>query len=226
MCKKEEAKTKKTSVFFSQTSTGKTTPYYYDIDDDEERLLVEQIKYLHSERCSIQSSFLTIISVALGAYGLIIYQALSYDKTLCGKVNYVFILLPFLFAMSFYNVIKYTIRMLGINAYIRYLEGTINNKHKKALFQWYSYLIQAKGSGIIGGIAQFPLFVPIVLFVSQKFMENYEKIKGSGLFADIILVMLICEVLVLVIMLILCITESQSTWIKCSELADEHNAKK
>jgi len=226
MRKKKGAKDSKTPDSISQTSTGITTPYYYDIDDDEERLLVEQIKYLHSERCSIQSSFLTIISVALGAYGLIIYQALSYDKSLCGKVNYVFILLPFLFAMSIYNVLKYTIRMLGINAYIRYLEGIINTNRKKALFQWYSYLIQAYGTGIIGGVAQFPFFVAIALFVYQKYLENYEKIKGSGLFASIIPKLLICEVLVLVIMLIYCIIESRLIKSKCSKVAIDYNAKK
>ena len=38
-------------------------------DEREEALVVEQIKYLQSELCSVQSSFLAIISVSLGAYG-------------------------------------------------------------------------------------------------------------------------------------------------------------
>lgn len=86
-------------------------------DEREEALVVEQIKYLQSELCSIQSSFLAIISVSLGAYGLIIYYALSQD------VAWLFILLPFLFSLSFYNILKYTAKMMGLDAYVSYLES-------------------------------------------------------------------------------------------------------
>lgn len=224
MREKKEAKDSKTPDSISQTSTEITTPYYYDIDDDEERLLVEQIKYLHSERCSIQSSFVPIISISIAVYGIILYHAFALDNTLDGKVNYVFIVLPFLFFLSFYNIIKYTAKILGINSYIKHLESTLNHHRGKALFQWHSYLIQANGAGFFGGIAQIPCYLALTLFLGFKYRENITKndclLAGKCVFTALLAV----EVLVLLAMLLFCITEANSIEYWCNKITAEYNS--
>lgn len=142
-------------------------------DEREEALVVEQIKYLQGELCSIQSSFLAIISVSLGAYGLIIYYALSQD------VAWLFILLLFLFSLSFYNILKYTAKMMGLDAYVSYLESLVNVTHQKTLFRWQSYLIYANGFSFGGAVLQLPCCFAILVFIIYKFVTSMETLDLS-----------------------------------------------
>lgn len=128
---------------------------------EEETLLLEQIKYLHSELCSIQSSFLGVISVPVAVYGLLIYYVLRMEEQ--AQVN-MFALMPFLFSLSLFNILKYTIKMMGLDAYIRYLEQQLNEFHKKSLFKWQSYLIYANSYSVVGGVVQIPTFLAMALF--------------------------------------------------------------
>lgn len=187
----------------------------------EENLLVEQIKYLHSEKCSIQTSFLSIISISLGAYGIVLYHAFNIDDP--NKINNLFIILPFLFSMSFYNIIKYTIRMLGLGAYISYLEGIINEYHGKALFQWQSYLIGANRFGIAGGIAQIPGYIAICFLLSVKFWENINKGELPVFLKWVFLLLLILEVIALLFLLIVCVREESSIKYWTKEIGSSYN---
>ena len=84
---------------------------------EEEALLMEQIKYLQSELCSIQSSFLGIISVPVAVYGLLLYYALQQEGE---ASNLLFVLMPFLFSLSLFNILKYTIKMMGLAIFLGY----------------------------------------------------------------------------------------------------------
>ena len=105
---------------------------------EEEQLLIEQIKYLQNELVSIQQAFLGCISIPLGIYVLAIYYAFSS----AAYSDIIFSILPFFFSLSFFNIIKYTIKMLGIDAYLCHLEKLINQNHKK------KYIFMAKPSNI------------------------------------------------------------------------------
>ncbi len=173
-----------------------------------ESMLLEQIKYLFSEKNSIQTSFLTIISFSLGAYGIAIYYAFLFDAQHSDEVNYVFIILPFLFLLSFYNIIKYTIRMIRISEYIRHLEKSINELHKdKPIFQWESKIISANGWGIVGGVAQFPCYFAIVAILSVKFFENVNKPDVLPWLRIVLLVFIFLFLIILVILLVMCCCE-------------------
>ena len=221
MCKKVKSKDGKTPA-----STNQTSPHYYCINNCEEQLLLEQIKYLQSERCSIQSSFLSIISISLVSYGLMLYYAFDYDLRLEGKVNYFFIVLPFLFALSFYNTIKYTMKILGIGSYIRYLEGTINKKNGKAIFQWQSYLVQANGYGLLGGVAQAPCYLIIASILVYKFLENIGKNDLVQFGKSVFPLMLFAEAIILLVGMIFCIMENMSITYWCNTITTEYDPKK
>lgn len=170
-------------------------------DEREEALVVEQIKYLQSELCSIQSSFLAIISVSLGAYGLIIYYALSQD------VAWLFILLPFLFSLSFYNILKYTAKMMGLDAYVSYLESLVNVAHQKTLFRWQSYLIYANGFSFGGTVLQLPCYFAILVFIIYKFVTSMETLGLSPLLAAIIWFLFAAQIVGLLCMCFLTMTQ-------------------
>lgn len=168
------------------------------IDYTKESLLLEQIKYLQSELVSIQQAFLSVISIPLGIYGVMIYYAISLGEN--GRV--LFVLLPFLFSLSFYNVFKYTIRMLGMDAYIRHLESLINEIRKEPLFLWQSKLIYSNGYSVLGCAAQLPCFVAIFIFLGIKFVEVIQD-KTFGLFPywkPILIALLILQVLCFILM--------------------------
>lgn len=187
-----------------------------------EEYILEQIKYLSAERSSIQSSFLSIISVSLAVYGLILYHAIHFDHELSGDVNYVYIIMPYLFAISFYNITKYTIKMLGIDAYLRFLERKLNKIKQKHVFMWQSYLIQSNGFGLIGGIAQIPCFVAVSIFLGIKYAENLKICSLPDWTIRALTVLLFIELIVLLIMLVMCITEGKVVYDWCDYIDDKY----
>lgn len=79
-----------------------------DLTSEEEQLILEQMKYIQSEVISIQQGFLGVISIPMGIYAVIIYYTLTVeDSDIRGLL---FLVLPFFFSLSFYNILKYTIR--------------------------------------------------------------------------------------------------------------------
>lgn len=168
------------------------------INYTKENLLLEQIKYLQAELVSIQQAFLSVISIPLGIYGVMIYYAISLEES--GRV--LFVLLPFLFSLSFYNVLKYTIKMLGMDAYIRHLESLINEIRKEPLFLWQSKLIYSNGYSVLGCAAQLPCFVAILIFLGIKFIEVIQD-QTFNLFPywkPILISLLILQVLCFILM--------------------------
>lgn len=189
------------------------------IETEEERqYIVEQIRYLRQEYVSIQSSFLTLISVSAGAYGLIIYYAISLeDACKPNDVNLLFLILPFLFLLSFYNIIKYTIRMLGIGSYLRVLERMLNQSTNKPLFLWSSYLINANLFGLTGGFGQVPCYVAICVFVGHMFFVNLRKGSLPEWAYWTLIISLGVQLFLLLIMLLQCITESNCIEFLCDK---------
>lgn len=177
---------------------------FCSLSPEEESLAIEQIKYLQSELCSIQSSFLGVISIPLGVYGLIIYYAFHLEKEYSCIL---FVLIPFLFSLSLYNILKYTIRMMGLDAYISYLENLINYTHKKTLFRWQSYLIYANGFSVIGTFAQIPCFFALVVFFGYKFAESIQLVDLPNYCKIILVFLLIFQVIGLLYMLFLCASQ-------------------
>lgn len=135
----------------------------YNLSESEESLILEQIKYLHGEFVSIQQVFVGIISVALAVYAVVIYYAINSDK------EEIFLILPFLFSLSIYNILKYTIKVLGLDAYIRHLEKLMNITHKKPLFLWQTYLVYANGYSAFGTFPQLPCFLAMGVYLGYRF---------------------------------------------------------
>ena len=148
-----------------------------DLSDDREvSLLTEQISGLRSEYLSIQSSFLTMTAISFGGYGVILYYAYKLDSEI--PINYLFLALPFLFGISFINILKYTIKMLGIGAYITHLEKTINCKVKKNVFAWHSKLAYVNGYNYVG-VAHIVCNIALYALIGRRFILTMGDIKGS-----------------------------------------------
>lgn len=173
----------------------------YNLQPDEESMVLEQIKYLHGEYISIQQYFVGIISVALTGYAIIIYYALNSDN------KEFFFVLPFLFSLSVYNILKYTIRALGLNAYIRHLEKLINTKHQKSLFLWQSYLVYANGYSVLGAFPQIPCFLAMGIFFGYKFCDAISSTTYPFCLILLLIILLIIQVMFLVLMSVNCITQ-------------------
>lgn len=185
-------------------------------------MIVEQIKYLQSELCSIQSSFLGVISIPVAVYGLLIYYALHLDG---GKdsVNILFILMPFLFSLSVFNILKYTIKMMGLDAYIRSLEQQLNASHEKSLFKWQSYLIYANSYSVAGGIVQIPSFLALAIFLGYEFYSNLKKCNLFPYCKFVFAASLFIQIAGLLYMLWICITQYKTVGDWCQKIGLSQN---
>lgn len=174
---------------------------YYNLDAREEELILEQIKYLHGEYISIQQYFVGIISVALAVYAIVIYYALDSDT------DEIFLFLPFLFSLSIYNILKYTIRVLGLDAYISHLEKLINITHKKSLFLWQSYLVYTNGYSAFGTFPQLPCFFAIGIFLAYQFCCAISSSTYSSSYILLLIILIIVQVVFLALMGVNCIVQ-------------------
>lgn len=188
---------------------------------EEETLIMEQIKCLHNELCSIQSSFLGIISVPVAVYGLLIYYALQLDSKLtpAQPANTLFVVMPFLFLLSVFNILKYTIKMLGIGAYVRHLEGQLNASHEKNLFIWRSHLINANSYAIVGGGVQLPCFFALAIFLGYEFFKNINQCNLFPYCKFVFIGLLIIQIIGILYMLLICLTQSRTVKYWCAEVS-------
>jgi len=174
-----------------------------DLTNEEEQLILEQMKYIQSEVISIQQGFLGVISIPMGIYAVIIYYTLTVeDSDIRGLL---FLVLPFFFSLSFYNILKYTIKILGLEAYQCYLEKILNENHQKPLFLWQNLLVYANGYSVLGAVGQVPCCAFIFIFLFYKFFTL--GIKTEALpepFRVCAIVLLMIQVLFLMIMLLHC----------------------
>lgn len=135
-------------------------------DDQRTKMLLSQITYLHSEQVSIQNSFLAMLYIPLAFVGVMVYYA--YTSPASEKL---FLLLPFLFSWCIFNLMKYTMKALGIDAYIRHLERELNAWIGENLFCWQDQLVYANGYSIWGILGQVPCLVAVYAFLIYKFFE-------------------------------------------------------
>ena len=56
------------------TKDNKVNKGIFQLNEGEEKIVLEQIKYLHEEYVSIQQVFINFISVSVGVYAVILYQ--------------------------------------------------------------------------------------------------------------------------------------------------------
>ena len=179
---KTETKTKRAKKKRVKKSVYDDHTYTADcIDDSDIPLITEQIHDLRSEYISIQSNFLTVTSIAFVGFGVVLYYAFLLDNNKDNPadfINFVFIALPFLFGISFLNILKYTVRMMGIGSYVSHLEKLLNAKSKKNIFLWHKKLVGINGYTIVG-LAQIPCYVALFILVGMKFYENMVKFYAN-----------------------------------------------
>ena len=185
---------------------------FYNLNKKEETLILEQIKYLHEEFVSIQQIFVGIISVALAVYAVVIYYALSSEK------NEIFLLLPFLFSLSIYNLLKYTVRVLGIDAYISHLEKLINTTHQKSLFLWQSYLAYANKYTPFGVLPQLPCFFVMGIFLIYRFYLAILSTTYPFYLILSFIILLLIQIICLVLMGINCLTQYRAVLEICKTI--------
>lgn len=174
-------------------------------------LYLEQIKYLRQENVSIQDKFIATSGLSLSLLGVIVYYIES-SLTRGHDITYFYLFLPFLFFWLPYNIIKYSIRMLGINAYLEYLEKKINLLVGEETFLWNSKLID---SGFFGGFAisttaaQIPINLACALFLAKKYID----VQSAHIYfaeyylpLNILIILLLLFILIMIINL-LCTNE-------------------
>lgn len=173
------------------------------LSEREEEMVLEQIKYLQNEYVSIQQGFLTVISIPLGVYALLIYYTVNVEHDKIREI--LFLLLPFFFCLSIYNILKYTIKALGLDSYIRHLERILNKSRRKPLFLWQSLFIYANGYSVLGFIGQMPCILVIFLYLSYNFFLTAIKTTVAPKVAiSVLMILYICQLIMLLIMLLHC----------------------
>lgn len=153
-------------------------------------LYVEQIKYLRQENVSIQDKFLNGNAIPLTALGVMIFYIESQ------KLYFIYLFLPFLYLAVPYNVVKYTIRMMGINGYIKYLESKVNFLMKDDVFLWNSHLIDSGffgGFALVSTLAQIPIHVVAFIFLVCKFLETQKSTIYFQEYHSLLNMMLVME---------------------------------
>lgn len=173
------------------------------INNDEKYVIglyVEQIKYLRQENISIQDKFLSWVSIPVAVLGVFIYYIEQ------AEIISLYLILPFLYFLTPYNLIKYTIRMLAINGYIKHMEREINILTKGNTFLWNSELINSSffkgGFSAITTLAQVPLHLVSGLYLIVKFKETLTFDTYFKSFHAVLVVCMILEALILILMLI------------------------
>lgn len=185
-----------------------------ELKEAEENILLEQIKYLNNEMIGIQKAFLGAISLPLGVYAIAIYYALQSKHQAM-----IFSVLPFLFSLSVFNILKYTIKMLGIDAYIRHLEGIINSSHKKNLFMWQTYLIHTNHYSIIGGGCQLPAFFALAAYIGVMFWKSVDSLGDlKPWLPRLFIVLLVVEVVMLLWAASGCLTQYYAVRYWCGKI--------
>ncbi len=184
------------------------------LTEAEENIVLEQIKYLNNEMIGIQKAFLGAISLPLGVYALAIYYALQSKH--CAII---FSVLPFLFSLSVFNILKYTIKILGIDGYIRHLEGVINHFHKKNLFMWQTYLIHTNHYSIIGGCCQLPAFFALAAYIGVMFAKSVGSLGNlAPWLPTFLVVLLIVEMAMLLWAALGCLTQYSAVLYWCRKI--------
>lgn len=198
------------------------TAKQFALEEKEEPLLLEQIKYLNDEFISIEKAFLNVISIPVGIYAVIIYYALNTTNKTAS--NMLFLILPFLFLLSLFNIIKYTTKALGIDAYIRHMEQQINNMHGKRLFLWQTHLVHANYYSVVGSVFQIPVFLALAVFMSYKFIEAFSVLKPAhGFLCWTLLFLLLSEACLVLIALNHCRMQYGEVLRMCNELVSKQN---
>lgn len=185
------------------------------LTDQEEQYIIEQIKYLHEEFVSIQQAFLGIISASLAAYAVAIYYALIAEK------DEIFLILPFLFSLSIYNILKYTTRMLGIDAYVCHLEKLLNNSHTKPLFLWQSYMAGANRYLVIGAVPQLPCCAVLSIFLIYRFCLAICGNEYPILMKIAIIILLGLQIVFIVITIMHCATQFFAVSDLCEKMSSD-----
>ena len=177
--------------------------------DDKEKqnlikLYIEQMQYLRQEYVAIQNSFLAGSSLPLTALGILTYYI---EDSGTASVKSMYLFLPFLFLFVPYNLIKYSIRMMGINAYMKHLETSINTLVGKKIFIWNNELINCSclkkgGFAVITTAAQIPIYVAIAIFILVKFINTLSNDIIFKQYHTILIILLFAEFVFISFMLI------------------------
>lgn len=166
-------------------------------------LYLEQIKYLAQENMSIQNNFLAGVNLPLAALGLLIYYIETSNKI---SAQNIYIILPFLYFFIPYNLIKFSTRMLSIDAYLTYLENQINTLMGKDVFLWNKELIDCSllpcGFGKGTTIVQLPIHLVSIFYLVIKFINAINTTITFKNYRIFFVTCLILELFGMLIMLI------------------------
>lgn len=185
------------------------------LTSDERKDVINQIQYLHSEAMGMQSAFLGSISLPVGVFALILYYALSMDAP---QQATLFVILPFLFSLSIFNLLKYSIKLLGLDAYIRHLERRLNESYQKPLFLWQSHLVYVNEYSLIGGLVQMPSFFAISIFLIYKFFHHLPDCNLFPHAQRLFTVLLYAQGISLFIALVVCLSQYHAVLLACQEI--------
>ncbi len=99
-----------------------------------------------------------------------------------------------------FNVIKYTIRMMAINDYIKCLEQKINQLVENKMFIWNTELINCGifwgGFAVINTLGQIPIQIAVAIYLFFKFTDTLQTDqilkKFHSWFSTLLIIELIC----------------------------------
>lgn len=186
-------------------------------------LYLEQIKYVSAENSSIQEKFLASVDVPLVALGLFIFYI---ETSAATEAKQIYLLLPFLCFSILFNLIKYTIRILINNGYLKHLEKQINLLMNDKMFLLNRVLKDTStfswGFAVSTTLVQIPIYLAISSFLMREFIEAFRTNEGLGGFGVFLVVCLVVEVFLILIMLMDLILVQTKVIMKIEEImADE-----
>lgn len=188
-------------------------------------LYLEQIKYIRDENNSIQDKFLSGVDVPLAALGILIFYIESEGNEPDNTARILYLLLPFLCISILYNLIKYSIRILINNGYLKHLEKQMNLIFDEKIFLMNKSLRDTSafplGFAIMTTFAQIPIYFAIGLFLLMRFGTVIKEIEISEAFCVCLIVCLVIEIVFIVMMSIDLILVQTKTLMKIDEILED-----
>lgn len=198
-----------------------------ELQEKKVELYLEQIKYIREENNSIQDKFLSGVDVPLAALGVLIFYIESAGEEVQSNVRVLYLLLPFLCLSIVYNLIKYSIRILINNGYLKHLEKQINLIFRDKIFLMNKYLRDTSvfplGFAVITTFAQIPIYIAIGVFLLLRFAVVIRELDLPIAFCMLLKGSLVVEMAFILMMSADLILVQMKTLMKIDEILEDED---
>lgn len=176
------------------------------VDKDIIAIIREQIISCQKDITTYNSIFVSssVLSSILAALASVISSINSNNDILW---NF-FYLLPTIYFLSLYNLVKYTTEQMKLGLYRNKLEKCINEIFDDTILYWERDIQERTSTfATLGGVIQFVFFVPIAVFMVWGFWKIQHDVLWVFMF--IFTILQIISVLIMIIHLVMVVIQQK-----------------